>query len=225
MALQQKLSPEELEKKRAEVMAIKKANEEREQKELQEKSAIFRKLPGKILKLICVLSALISLMFLVDGFLSPTYTKHPITDAEKTNYAVVTRDGYAVTLSYFYVSLNEEKTFSILMYKKQYEEALNSGYVEVGHSPITKRVMNFRVGNDVKDVSTPVVNVILVPIALLFISLFWLFIDASASTQTIFFGYFCMVVVPLLLVLLLVTLGNQYGYKGDYEMAVESLVV
>ncbi len=82
MAIQQKLTTEELEKKSKEVQALKKANAEREAQQLLEKSAIFKRLPGKVLMVVCILSALVASSLLVDGFFKPNYTKHKIYGSE-----------------------------------------------------------------------------------------------------------------------------------------------
>jgi hypothetical protein len=229
MAIQRKLTPEELEKKSKEVQALKKANAEREAQQLLEKSAIFKRLPGKVLMVVCILSVLVAGSFLVDGFFTPNYTKHKIYGSEKVSYSVATQDAYAITLTYHKAFLNESKSFSILMYKKQFEEAEKIGYVEVANTPITKMVVGFRVGEGetlvTKEVDNNIVKYILLPIALLFISLFWLFIDAGASEQTIFFGYLCMIIVPLLLIVHLIFIMNQYTNVGEYEMSVKSLIL
>ncbi len=115
------------------------------------------------------------------------------------------------------------------MYKKQFEEAEKIGYVEVANTPITKMVVGFRVGEGetlvTKEVDNNIVKYILLPIALLFISLFWLYIDAGAIEQTIFFGYLCMVIFPLLLIVQLIFIINQYTNVGEYEMSVKSLIL
>lgn len=227
MALQRKLTPEELEKKRLEVLAIKKANEEQQIRILEKNAAIFRKTPGKILKVFCVVATLISLTFFIDQYTEIEFKPLSIQGANEEMYDIITKSGTYRPMTCQKVILGEQKALKLLIPNKYYEIVEPSGIIKIGFTKIFNHPKYYIIGDADNQKQYPILPnyalIIFLPVLIIFISIFWLFIDASASQTTFFFGYFCMVVVPLLTLFMVSIIISQLNYSGDYEMNLNSL--
>jgi len=225
-----KLSQEELEKLREVVLARKQAIEESKEKELLKKSKIFREKPGKILWWFCLVMVIFSGVFLVDGFLSTNFNKYEIKSSEEGTVDVIMRDGWFVPATYYWVYLNDQNNFAVHMYKGEYYKAEESGYIEIGQTPIFNIPLSFRViGNDgistIKNLEKRYGILRTLPIYLFIICGFWLFVNPSSNQQMILYGYFNLFVTPLLSLYLLYNVVLFLVNIGMYEMNLQELIL
>lgn len=200
----------------------KRLKEEKEQEQLKQRAAIFKRLPGKILKGVAVFSFVFSLLLFVDNFLPTSYHKHEIHSAIEERYDIISHDGWHVICTYMHVCLKDDCSYDYFIHEKEYLKAKPLGYIEVEKTPIFHINKGFRVGKGdtlaQKRVYLHLYAHIALPIFLMILSLFWILLKPEKNAQIITFGYILMITFPFLLFFMF---KHTYAYRFDhgiYEM-------
>lgn len=205
----------------------KKAEADAYKASMLEKSAIFRKPIGKALKLIAWIGLIVSSVYFIDIFLSPNFSEKKIEFAEDEILDVYSQDGYHVPVTYYWVYLNKNKDFGIFMFHGTYEIAQPSGSVWIGQSPIFGTPTSFMVKDEVEQqikslkVDYPYTRIL--PITIFIVCLLWVLMNPADNIQFVIYGYFSMFVIPILLILFFLNIGNNFQDKGFYEMDIKDL--
>lgn len=114
------------------------------------------------------------------------------------------------------------------MHHDEFNKINEVGVIELGSSPIFNVPSDFKVKNILgiyehskfdKDYNFQ----FLIPFFLLILSAIWLFSKPQESFQWIMFGYFNMVVIPIVLLLLVIKIIGYINGIGMYEIDVSSL--
>jgi hypothetical protein len=222
-----KYTKEQLAQMKEQVKLKKEAESAAYKKEMLEKSAIFRKLPGKILKMVTIIGLVLSVLYLVDIFLSPKYTEQTVVSAEEEILRVVTNDGYYIPVKYYWVYLNEQKDFGVFMFHGDYEIIENSGKLEIASSPIFSIPTGYRVTSEIefneKNFEKDIPYTRMLPITILIICLLWVLMNPADNIQFIIYGYFAMFVIPILLTIFLVSISGNFQEKGLFKMDIKDL--
>jgi hypothetical protein len=222
-----KYTKEQLAKMQEEIKRRKQAEADAYKKSMFEKSAIFRTPLGIVLKVITIISIILSSTFMVDHFLDNSYTELKIQDSEEDIVNVIKDGNWHIPVKYFWVSLGENKQLRIHMFHGDYELAEVSGKVEIGHSPIFKTVTSYKVTDGVttknKNVDFNFAEGLMLPGTLLFISVLWILMKPEKNFQFIVYGYFSMFVIPILLILLMIFAFNNFNFVGVFEMNIQEL--
>lgn len=222
-----KYTKEQLAQMQEEIKRRKIAEAEAYKKSMYEKSAIFRTPVGKALKIITIFSILLSATFLVDHFLPTAFTEQTITYAEEDKVDVIKDGNWHIPVKYYWVYFNDDKKLIIHMFHGDYEVAETSGIVELGHSPIFKTVTSYKVSNEeitkIKNVDFNYAEGLMLPGTLLFISILWMLMKPEKNFQFIIYGYFSLIVIPILLIMLLMFGYDNLNFSGIFEMNIQDL--
>ncbi len=212
---------------RRKIIAQKKAALEHQKAELERKAAVFKQLPGKILKIVAILVTVLSTLLIVDGFLDPSYKIYEIHDAEYEYYDVMSRDGYGIHAKYFHVYLDDDRNFEVFIYMYEYYLAKYKNEVDIGSSPIFGVPKRFRVGFDDFIIDKPLeFNVGLyrgLPIFFLLMSVTFLLMNYQHNSQTLAFGHLNFVVQPVAFIILAYFLISGFMPSGQYTMDISEL--
>ena len=222
-----KYTKEQLAAMQEQIKIRKEAEAEAYKKSMLEKSAIFRKPIGKLLKITAWIGVILSTIYLVDIFLSPTFTEKKIVSIQEEILDVYSKDGYHVPAKYYWVYFNENKDFGIFMFHGEYELAEESGVIGYGQSPIFGIPTSFQVRNEQfenqKVFEKDYANTRTLPITILIVCLLWAFMNPADNIQFVIYGYFCMFVIPILLTVFLVGIAGNFQDKGLYKMDTKDL--
>jgi hypothetical protein len=222
-----KYTKEQLAKMQEEIKRRKEAEATTYKKEMLMKSAIFRKPIGRALKILAWFGLILSTIYFVDIFLSPTYSDKKIEIAHDEILDVFSQDGYHVPVKYYWVYFNKKQDFGIFMFHGLYELAEPTGVIGYGQSPIFRIPTSFRVYNEyyesIKSLEVDYPNTRVLPITIFIVCLLWVLMNPSDNIQFIIYGYFCLFVVPLLLGIFLLGISSNFQEKGLYKMDVKDL--
>jgi hypothetical protein len=222
--MRQRISPEELEKRRAAVAEKNAKLEEKRLIELEKKSASFTGVFGKIFWGFCLSVSLFCLVLLVDGALSKKYTTFKIESSFEDKVRVL-KNGWMIPATFHWVFLDKQNKFGIHMYKGEFNTIIKSGKIDVGMSPIFNVPSDFKANFKTNELQNSNISLIFLPIALLIFSLIWLFSKPRKSLQWVMFGYFNMVAIPLFLCILIVKVMSFTSGVGFYEIDFSGLVI
>ncbi len=215
------------EEARRKIIEQKKEILRRQKAELERKAELFKKWPGKVLKITAILLVVFSVTLIIDSFLKPTYKEYEIHDAEYEIYDVISRDGYGIHAKYFHVYLDEEKDFQVFIYMYEYYLAKYKNVVEIGSTPIFRTPRRFRVGFDdmVIDKSLEF-DVGLrrgLPIFFIILGSTFLLMNFKHNSQTLAFGHLSFVLLPVSLIIVLVLSLSCFSPSGQYTMDISEL--
>jgi len=223
-----KYTREQLAKMQEEIKRRKQAEAEAYKRELNSKSEIFRKPIGKALKALTWFGLILTTVYLIDIFLSPNYTDKEIDSVKAERLDVYSVKGkYMVPTTYYWVYFNKEKTFGIFMFHGVYELAEAKGKIGYGQTPIFKIPTSFRAYDNqyeqIKNIAVDYPNTRLLPITIFILCLFWVLMNPQNNIQFIIYGYFCMLVIPLLLTIFLYSISGNFQEEGLYKMDTKDL--
>lgn len=224
-----KLTREEIENNLKKAAANKAEKEKLHLAQIEKKSAIFKKAPGKILWWFSLLSVLLALIFITDNFLQKKYTSFDILSSKQDKVGLYI-GGDAVYSTFYWAYLNSEETFGIHMHKNEFLALEKEGVINVGRSPIFNNPSNFKVKDEFGFIQTVNIGVnintmLLLPLFILFFSIIWLFSKPQKSLQWIMFGYINMIVLPILILVLVLQILNLYNNVGLYEIIIGELTI
>lgn len=204
-----------------------KKNQESVKKELEEKSAFFRKGWGKAIRLGGIALFLLGATALFDSLIAPNFEKRTIQRAEETTINIIINRWW-VPAKFYQCYLSEDESYSILMYKSEYEILNGNNEIEVGYSPVFHRTVAYRTIGQKEDseqywmyekiVESNTFYVIVIPIMGMFFGLLAILIRPGMSFQTIFYSYANLVIIPFFLLTIGIQTIGSSGEKGDYEM-------
>lgn len=221
------ITPEELASRKLEIARIKAEAEEKKQIKIDAKAAFFKKTPGKLLKGFSGLVAIFCVVFIVDGTLSKKYTELEIKSSSE-DIVQLYKGGWIVNSTFNWVYLDNQEQFGIHMHHDQFDIIKEVGVIELGNSPIFNTPSNFRIKNilgtyDYSNFSKDYNYLYFVPFVLFFLSMLWIFSKPQKSFQWIMFGYFHMVVTPIVLLVLVLKIMSYLNGVGMYEINVGEL--
>jgi hypothetical protein len=209
------------------ILRLKQEKLKKQKAEQEKRARIFSQWPGKALKILSLIVAAVSLLFVIDGFLSPKFKSYKIRGAKSEIYDVMSQDGWGIHAKYFHVYLDDQKDFEVFIYMYEYYIAKATNTVEIGFSPIFHIPRRFRVSAENLVVDKPLEFdaglLRYFPIFLLVLSLTCYFMNFKYNSQTVAFGHINFVAMPVALIVLLIFTFNGYFPSGQYTMDISEL--
>lgn len=199
-----RISPQERKERIRKAQQRKQQQEEKFRQKMAQKAAIFKKAPGKLLKIFSGLVVVISTLFLVDSFLSPTLRDYNVHSSQVEILDVYSSDGWHVPATFHHVYVTPDLSFNIYIYKREFAFIDSVGQVAIGFSPITNRPLGFYAEN-VQEFLGFEVNqkwFRLVPAIALLFGLIGFFLKPESNEQTLLLSYFNLIFIPCILILL-----------------------
>jgi len=202
--------------------------EEKSRKDHELKAALFTGTFGKVFRIFCLVSAIFSLVYLVDSFLEPSYVELKLHHSEEEEVKVIYYQA-PVQTTYHHTFIGDNGGMDIFMYKGEYFIAEESGVVEVAVTPIFHKPSVFKVSNAEKTIEKglfwSLAYWVIAPIFLFILSGLWVFAKPEKNYQFLILGYFNLVIVPILFFMLLIQALGEMNYQGAYEMHISELVL
>ena len=225
--MRQRISPEELEKRRQAVIEKNVILEEKRLKELAQKSALFTGTFGKILWSFSLITAIFCALIIVDNFLPKKDTKFEIKSSSQDVLHVV-KGGYLIPATFHWANLDDKNQFAIHMYKGEFNPINEIGFLKLGRSPIFKAPANFKVPRilgiwETIELQKSYTYTLFLPLFLIFLSILWLVAKPKKSLQWVMFGYLHMVVSPVFLLFIALKTIDFISDTGFYEIVIGNM--
>jgi len=221
------ITHEDLARRKQKLAEIKLENEKANQIKLTKKAKFFKTPLGKSIWFFSLIVSIFCVVFIVDGMLSKSYTKFEVKGNFQDKVYLV-KGGYLTASTFYWVYFNDDQNFGIHVHKSQFKEINKLGYVELGRSPIFKVPSDFRLKNIIGQYESHTLlrsfnYLVLGPVFLLILSILWLFSKPHKSFQWIMYGYFVMVTLPLVFLVLVIKVISFMNGIGLYEINVAEL--
>ena len=138
------------------------------------------------------------------------------------------KGGWLVNSTFNWAYLDEKEEFGIHMHHDEFNKMNETGFLELGKSPIFNTPTDFRIKNEVGLYNYNYFDVefnylYTFPYILLLLSIMWLLSKPNKSYQWIMFGYMHMVVTPILFLFLILRILEYLGDVGFYEINIAGL--
>jgi hypothetical protein len=222
-----KINFEELAKNKEKARQLKAEAEAKNQKRITEKSAIYKKTPGKILWGLCLLISIFSATLIADNWIGTSYSQFDIKDSAEDKVGLI-KGGYVISSTFNWVYLNDNNSFGMHIHHKDFEEINKSEHVNLGHSKIFNVPDHIKYTNQIGlNEKIPLESNLdysfFLPLFLLIFSGLWLFAKPTKSMQWIMYGYIMMVILPIGFSILILKVFSWLTHIGLYEIQIGAL--